>query len=83
MNGNKKLKNYCLSILDSQRSHVKYKTDSGISVAIDTPENKLQEAFYIGLRDMFEMVVSNAYEREAYIVFENGAHKLKKNPGKE
>jgi len=37
---------------------------------------KIQSAYYDGMRRMLELIVSEAYSDNAFVVIENGKHKM-------
>ena len=56
--------NYALYVLNAQREFCK-------------TEGAKQEAFYRGMKNMLEMIISDAYSGDAYLAIDNdGKHKI-------
>ena len=60
---------FCLSLLDTQRSYIRFEKRDGQEVTLNTPENQRQEAYYHGLRDMLNAVLSKAHTESGGVIF--------------
>lgn len=60
---------FCLSLLDTQRSYIRFEKRDGKKVVVNTPENQSQEAYYNGLCDMLNAVLTEAFTKCGGVIF--------------
>lgn len=59
--------NEALQVLDVQKHYMHEGAEESV---------KIQSAYYDGMRRMLELIVSEAYSDNAFVVIENGKHKI-------
>ena len=64
---NKNTLAYALRVLDSQAAHMNDGSQESIA---------RQVAYYDGMRRMLEMIISEAYTDNVYVITEGGTHKI-------
>lgn len=58
---------YALQVLDVQADHNRKTPENA-------PEKRIQSAYYDGMRTMLELILSEGYSENVYIVRESGKH---------
>ena len=66
---NEKTLEFCLSLLDTHRNYIKFEKKSGKVKIINTLENQRQDAYYHGMCDTLNAVLTEAFTKCGGVIF--------------